>query len=201
MASLAGATLMCCEGCEPKTPDSTATEADGESVVPISRRGASSSARSKRARDVDGETALQEACQSLGRPALFEEADAKEILDLADSRHRKRGEKTRTRSGWTAAGSRWSKPARPHCFRRGQSWPQQSIESRKASRWTRVPPGIRTGLTDTPLLPWTSASAATIARQSARLMTLAVRQVRGCADRDRRANQPRFRGRCTRRVS
>ena len=196
MASLAGATLMCCEGCEPKTPDSTA------SVVPISRRGASSSARSKRARDVDGETALQEACQSLGRPALFEEADAKEILDLADSRHRKRGEKTRKkRLDCGPAGSRWSEPARPHCCRRGQSWPQQSIESRKASRWTRVPPGIRTGLTDTPLLPRTSASAATIAQQSARLMTLAVRQVRGCADRDRRADRPRFRGRCTGRVS
>ena len=54
---------------------------------------------------MDGETALQEACQSLGRPALFEEADAKEILDLADSRHRKRGEETRKKRldrGWVA---------------------------------------------------------------------------------------------------
>ena len=124
MASQAGATLMCREGCEPKAPDSTATEAAGESVVPISRRGASSSARSKRARDVDGETALQEACQSLGRPALFEEADAKEILDLADSRHRKRGEKTRKKRldrGWVAVER--ARAAALLSSRTGQSWP------------------------------------------------------------------------------
>ena len=88
---------MCDASCEPKAPDSTATEAAGESAVPISRRGAPSSARSKRPRDVDGDTALEKACQALGRPALYEEADSQEVRDLADSRHRKRGEKARNK--------------------------------------------------------------------------------------------------------
>ena len=105
MASSAWRALMCRETCEPKAADSTAAEAAGESEVPASRRGAPSSARSKRPRDMDGVTALQDACEALGRPELFEEADAQELLDLADSRHRKRGEKTRKKRldrGWIA---------------------------------------------------------------------------------------------------
>jgi hypothetical protein len=88
---------MCDASREPKTLDSTVKEASGESAIPSSRRGAPSSALSKRPRDVDGETALEEACLALGRPALFEEADAQELRDLADSRNRTRGERTRNK--------------------------------------------------------------------------------------------------------
>ena len=105
MASSAWRALMCRETCEPKAADSTAAEAACESALPTSRRGAPSSARSKRPRDMDDEMALQEVCQALGWPEFFEKADAQEIRDLADSRNRKRGEKARKKRldrGWVA---------------------------------------------------------------------------------------------------
>ena len=87
--------LMSREGCEPKAADSTAKEAPDESTVPVCGRAASSTVRSKRPRDVDVETALREACESLGRPDLYKAPSWQEDKDLADGKNRRRGENAR----------------------------------------------------------------------------------------------------------
>ena len=131
---------------------------------------------------------------ALGRPALFEEADAQELRDLADSRNRTRGERTRNKRlkrCWAAV-------------ERARAVALSSSGAELAAAVDRVPEresldGCAAGHSS--WLGWHAppaldlAQCGPIARQSARLMPFVVWQVSGRANLDRRADRPRLRGR------
>ena len=103
---------MCCNpgtAWEASISRSEAMECPGPACCLGGARPSSQSKRRKNAptdsNNEDGEAALQSAWGLLGMPAAYEPASRQERKDMANSRHRKRGEKTkrqRLERGWLA---------------------------------------------------------------------------------------------------